>query len=88
MHRTFVSDILLTSPFLILMDLSLHVNPSSPDVAGNFNKHLHGNAYSNGLIPSIAALSFHVYSATATHEQKYAGGIISRTAPADAVIMT
>lgn len=60
-------------------------------VAGNFfNKHLHTNAYCNGLIPSTAALLLHVYSTIATHEQKYAGGIISRTAPADAdaVIMT
>lgn len=64
---------------------------SHAGVAGNFfNKHLHTNAYSNGLIPSPAALSLHVYSTVATHEQKYAGGIISRTAPADAdaVIMT
>lgn len=58
---------------------------SHTGVAANvFNKHLHTDAYSNGLIPSTVALSLHVYSTIATREQRYAGEIISRTAPADA----
>lgn len=87
-----MSDIPLMSPLLIPMDFLIAYQLCSyADIAGKFlDKHLHTNAYSNGLIPSTAALSLHVYVTIATHEQKYAGGIINRTAlsDADAVSMT
>lgn len=70
-HGTFVSDtadepvpnasgfITACQPFL---------SPHTGATANFFNKHLHTDAYSNGLIPSTVALLLHVYPTIATHE--------------------